>query len=115
MNSSELEITNGTAQRFSRLYNPGEIKAQTWYSTHGDETNIAHSSGIFIQMIWKPSIGSISARSGGLTPRFSSAVCGRLPDNVPELRPDAQANRERHAHSAERLQQARSGAPQGDP
>jgi len=36
---------------------------------------MAQSSGTFIQMIWNPSIGSISASTGGLILRFTSAVC----------------------------------------
>src|SRR5271165_2929195 len=49
------------------------MKAQTWYSTHGDATNNEITRGSLNQMIMKFSIGSMITRCGSLTPIFRSA------------------------------------------
>src|SRR5215475_4679962 len=67
-NPAETRI-NGAAQRLSRRYSPGEIKDQTWYSTHGEARKIATRMGSLNQMTVNPSMGVIVTSSGGFTLR----------------------------------------------
>src|SRR5579864_358522 len=67
----------GAAQRRSRRYRPGEMKAQTWYRIQGEEMNTAQRMGSFTQMVLKASIGVICTSSGGYPSVSSAPLAGR--------------------------------------
>ena len=46
-NNTVLETTKGMTKRFSWAYNPGAMKAQTWYNTTGKANKNAAISKIF--------------------------------------------------------------------
>src|SRR5579863_3225460 len=65
MNKPAEQMTNGAAQRRSRLYRPGAMNAQTWYRIQGAAMKIDVSTGSFTQMMLKASIGATCTRAGG--------------------------------------------------
>ena len=52
------------------------MKAQTWYRTHGEAMNIAHTTGNLNQITLKASMGVSWARSGGKWFASSAALAG---------------------------------------
>src|SRR5438552_3620928 len=55
------------------------MKAQIWYTIHGDARKIEQSTGSLIQMMEKLSIGAVVVRRGGTTfKNFSASTAGAL-------------------------------------
>src|ERR1039458_1222518 len=65
MNRPAVPATKGMAKRFSRLYRPGEMKAQTWYKIQGDAKNMEQTKGSLNHTTLKASMGVICASLSG--------------------------------------------------
>src|SRR5437588_13087145 len=74
MNRPAEQMTKGAAYRRSFLYKPGDMNAHTWYKIHGDAMKMKHSSGSFIQITWKFSIGERTTNDGSFIPISRKAL-----------------------------------------